>query len=308
LEADALISVIVPCYNQGAFLPDALSSISDQTYTNWECIIVNDGSSDHTEQVAAEWTNKDSRFRYLKKDNGGLSSARNAGLNIARGAYIQFLDADDTIRSDKFERSVGIGKKTDIVVSNFQMFTTNWLNPSPPFCKLYAEGLTYENILKQWDLGFNIPIHCGLFSKEVLSGFLFNETLKAKEDWLMWIFVFGRSRQVAFVDEPMAFYRLHGNSMTMDTAHMNENIEKVYRHLHETLDEKGKAIIFDKVLSLYMAEANRYPLPKNTNIQDYIEVEKGRTSMGFLGNTLYRLLRKSGHLSIQKEQQKKGRG
>ena len=83
-----LVSIIVPCYNQAQYLPETLQSVLDQTYTNWECIIVNDGSPDATEAVAQEWCEKDHRFIYLKKENGGLSSARNAGLKIAKGDYI----------------------------------------------------------------------------------------------------------------------------------------------------------------------------------------------------------------------------
>ena len=87
-----LVTVIVPCYNQGEYLNDALLSILNQTYSKWECIIINDGSRDNTSEIANFWCKQDHRFKYLKKDNGGLSSARNAGLKISIGKYIQFLD------------------------------------------------------------------------------------------------------------------------------------------------------------------------------------------------------------------------
>lgn len=76
----ALISIIVPCYKQAHYLGEALQSVLEQTYENWECIIINDGSPDNTEIVAKKWIEKDVRFRYLYKENGGLSSARNAGI------------------------------------------------------------------------------------------------------------------------------------------------------------------------------------------------------------------------------------
>ena len=94
-----LISVIVPCYNQAQYLDECLQSVLNQIYTDWECIIVNDGSPDHTEEVAKKWLEKDSRFRYIYKETGGLSSARNAGIKIAKGEWIQFLDCDDFISS-----------------------------------------------------------------------------------------------------------------------------------------------------------------------------------------------------------------
>ena len=101
-----LISVIVPCYNQANFLDETLNSILNQSYTNWECIIVNDGSPDDTENVAQKWTNKDHRFQHISKENGGLSSARNSGLEVAKGDFIQFLDSDDLLSSDKFQQSI----------------------------------------------------------------------------------------------------------------------------------------------------------------------------------------------------------
>lgn len=92
-----LISVIVPCYNQAAFLPDALQSLLDQKYSNWECIIVNDGSPDNTEEVALQWVTKDSRIKYFKKENSGVCDTRNFGVKQAEGEFIVPLDGDDKL-------------------------------------------------------------------------------------------------------------------------------------------------------------------------------------------------------------------
>ena len=72
-DPNALVSIIIPCYNQAEYLPDALESVFNQTYQNWECIIVNDGSTDTTELVSKEWCEKNKRFKYFQKQNGGLS-------------------------------------------------------------------------------------------------------------------------------------------------------------------------------------------------------------------------------------------
>lgn len=97
------VSVIVPCFNQGNFLAETLSSVEAQTLQSWECIIVNDGSTDNTEAVATEWAGRDNRFKYYSKPNGGLSSARNFGLERATGEFIQFLDSDDLIENRKLD-------------------------------------------------------------------------------------------------------------------------------------------------------------------------------------------------------------
>ena len=120
-----IVSVIIPCFNQAQYLTEALNSVLNQTFQNWECIIVNDGSPDNTEEVALGWCNKDKRFKYLKKENGGLSSARNAGLKIAQGEYIQFLDSDDLLQKEKIESQVsflGYNLNVDIVYSSSLYF------------------------------------------------------------------------------------------------------------------------------------------------------------------------------------------
>ena len=106
-----LVSIIVPCYNQAHFLGHALQSVLNQTYETWECIIVNDGSPDDTKVEASKWCDKDNRFRYLDKSNGGLSSARNAGIAICKGEYILPLDADDMIYPGYLKTGVNIIKK-----------------------------------------------------------------------------------------------------------------------------------------------------------------------------------------------------
>ena len=94
---NVLVSIIVPCYNQAHFLNESLDSVINQSYPNWECIIVNDGSPDNTEEIAKKWCKNDKRFQYLEKENGGLSSARNAGIKISKGEFILPLDADDIL-------------------------------------------------------------------------------------------------------------------------------------------------------------------------------------------------------------------
>ena len=90
MENNSLISVIVPSYNQVQFLTETLESVLYQTYPHWECIIVNDGSTDNTEEVALMYCDKDKRIKYYYKTNGGLSSARNEGLRHIKGDNIQF--------------------------------------------------------------------------------------------------------------------------------------------------------------------------------------------------------------------------
>ena len=97
----AKISIIIPCYNQGMFLDATIASIVNQDNTNWECILVDDGSTDNTNLIIKEWVTKDNRIKSFFKENGGLSSARNHGLKHVKGSFVQFLDSDDVLHQSK---------------------------------------------------------------------------------------------------------------------------------------------------------------------------------------------------------------
>lgn len=102
------ISVIICTHNPRLdYLRRVLDALKSQTFQGWECIIVNDGSPDNTAFVAREWTKKDSRFRYIEKLNGGLSSARNAGIKSAVGEFVHFLDADDFMLPEAYAAFLG---------------------------------------------------------------------------------------------------------------------------------------------------------------------------------------------------------
>ncbi len=245
-----LISVIVPCYNQANFLDETLYSILNQSYSYWECIIVNDGSPDDTENIAKKWTNKDSRFKYISKENGGLSSARNKGLEIAKGDFIQFLDSDDLLQSDKFQKSIDAIERdaADVVITNFIRFKKNLNQLKKAFCKLEEQSFSFESILLQWDRKFSIPIHCGLFRRTTIGNIVFNEQLKAKEDWMFWIQTFKRNPKVSFINENMAQYRMHNKGMTKNNSLMEENQRNAYLLIYDSLDDHYKEKFFERLI------------------------------------------------------------
>jgi glycosyltransferase involved in cell wall biosynthesis len=98
MQASPLVSVIVPTYNRGYILPQAINSIVKQTYTNWELLIIDDGSTDNTKEVVAK--NRDSRIHYFIKENGGPCAARNYGLGRSQGIWVTYLDSDDILLKD----------------------------------------------------------------------------------------------------------------------------------------------------------------------------------------------------------------
>ncbi len=244
------ISVIIPCYNQAQYLHNALASVIAQTFTDWECIIINDGSTDSTEPIALKFTGEDERIRYIKKENGGLSSARNRGLDEATGEYIQFLDSDDVIAPGKLAASLNYGNNADIIISDFKMFNDEEPDIRLPF-KLSASYFTFESILMGWDVKFVFPPHSGLFKSYLFNDLRFNETLTAREDWLMWLHILRKDVQTFFIDEPLALYRSSPGSMSQNKLLMDQNLIAVYRIIYPWLSETHKNIFFKKVIDSF---------------------------------------------------------
>ncbi len=208
-DQQPLVSVVIPCYNQARYLPEAVESVVNQTYRNWECIIVNDGSPDSTSEVARELSTKhpDKKLILLEKENGGLADARNFGINTAHGAYILPLDADDkltekaievllkTCRNHKypcvaFGSYKTFGEKEELIVS---------LDHYSPKKHRYANMLAY----------------CSLYAKTVwTSANGYSADMKeGYEDWDFWLNC--QNHGVAFhgTREVVLLYRVRKSSM-----------------------------------------------------------------------------------------------
>jgi glycosyltransferase involved in cell wall biosynthesis len=222
------VSIIVPCYKQAHYLSEALQSVLELTYSNWECIIVNDGSPDDTQRIAKQWQEKDSRFQYLYKENGGLSSARNAGIKICKGEYILVLDADDILHPDYLTKLVPVLEEDDTkgVVSCYSKFF--FKNKKNIINELKPSGTHY------WDLMFeNKLIATSLFRKKCwdeVGGY--DETMKKGfEDWEFWLNITKRGWEFQFVEEFLFYYRKAKKSMLVDTInhHAEANMEYIFR-------------------------------------------------------------------------------
>lgn len=217
---NTLVSVIVPCYNQEKYISEALNSIMQQTYDNWECLVINDGSTDNSEKIIDQFVTNDARFISITKKNGGVSSARNFGLENAKGKYIQFLDADDFLDKNKLLLSLNtlISRENEnekIVISNFSMVSHDGKQTSPPFCILNEKSLNFDGFLLQWNVTFSIQVQCGFFEASLFKDVRFPEMLSAQEDWVVWVHLFKLHNKCIFIDEPLAYYRKNPDSRMM---------------------------------------------------------------------------------------------
>jgi glycosyltransferase involved in cell wall biosynthesis len=223
-----LVSIIVPCYKQAHYLSEALQSVLEQTYTNWECIIVNDGSPDNTELLAKQLIEKDARFKYLYKENGGLSSARNAGVKNAKGEFILPLDADDILHPDYLKKVLPIlnENKNLAVVSCYSSFFIDKI--TNVVYQLRPVGTTYHALMFQ-----NTLVATSLYRKkswEEVGGY--DETMKKGfEDWEFWLALTKGGLEYRIVEEFLFYYRKAKKSMLVDTRnkYAEENMEYIFK-------------------------------------------------------------------------------
>lgn len=248
----SLISIIIPCYNQSEFLDETLQSVLNQTYKNWECIIVNDGSSDNTEVIAKRWTEKDNRFIYLSKKNGGVSSSRNLGLENAKGDFIQFLDADDLLTENKFQVSIDAVYQYDVAVvcTDYLMFEESIHNSQPAFSQLGNFEFNFYNLARYWNNGFTIPIHCWFFKAGLLENIRFPVDLTAQEDWVMWLKIFQKSPKTFYIAQQLAFYRSNPNGRTKTGGFFDETLQAI-DILRPFLNEVEFKIFYEAVIARY---------------------------------------------------------
>lgn len=208
------ISVIIPCYNQANFLPEALTSLIKQSYTNWEAVVIDDGSRDNVADVVRKTF--DERIIYVRQQNKGLPAARNKGLSIISGDLIKFLDADDMLHPLTFEGQVEGLKKcnADISVSGYFAFK----HPDISKGTTSSTELTMENPLHdfiyRWEHGLCIPIHCFMYKKWVVDSVGgFDASLLGREDWDFHV----RTAMLLpkYIHDPSKFalYRVHNKSM-----------------------------------------------------------------------------------------------
>lgn len=236
-----LVSIIVPCYKQAEYLSETLDSVLDQTYQNWECVIVNDGSPDNTEEVAKLYLEKDQRFKYVCQNNQGLSSARNTGIANSEGTYILPLDADDLIGSSYLEKAI----------KHFDDFPETKL----VYCK--AETFGKENVY--WDLPpydyekiiWDNCIFCSAVYRrsdyDKTTGYNLN-MVHGYEDWDFWLSLLKKDDKVYRIDEVLFYYRVKEVSMVTELAnHLQENLVQLYNNHPEIYDPyKEKLVIFYK--------------------------------------------------------------
>jgi glycosyltransferase involved in cell wall biosynthesis len=236
------VSIIVPCYNQAHYLDESLQSVLEQSYDNWECIIVNDGSPDDTEIVSKSWLDKDSRFKYVYQENGGLSSARNFGILQAKGEFILPLDADDKISTNYVLLAVQSFQEDDSLkvvyckAEKFGVETGNWC----------LEPFSLFNLSRK-----NMIFCTALYRKidwELVEGYDTNMKYGC-EDWEFWIALLKNGGNVRQLDEVGFYYRIKSVSMIKEVKN------KQYDYLFSYISVKHAEFFVNNFGSFFALEA-----------------------------------------------------
>lgn len=217
MKTGELISVIVPIYKVEKYLDKCIQSIVDQTYQNLEIILVDDGSPDQCPFMCDEWAKKDSRIKVIHQKNGGLSSARNTGMGVAKGSYIAFVDSDDYIALDMYERLYSAIKSeaADLAICSCDMVTENDLSivGDSPFKNEVFSGKTgLEKLIQQGGWYYVIAVN-KLYLRNIIEEIRF-PIGKIHEDEFFVHNVFWRCTKIVSIEEALYKYVQREGSIT----------------------------------------------------------------------------------------------
>ncbi len=214
------VSVIIPAYNAMAYLPETLESVRKQTFTDFEVLIINDGSSDNIVEWVSQIT--DSRVKLISQENKGLAETRNIGIAQAQGEYLAFLDADDLWEPTKLEKQIPY-LENDLevgLVDTWVALTDEHGKPTGTVIKTNAEGRVWKQIIER------PTVVCGSSPLVRRCCFetvgVFDTNLSGSADWDQWIRVASRY-SFALVREPLTYYRQHYSSMSKNCKKMLED-------------------------------------------------------------------------------------
>lgn len=268
------ISIIMATYNRAHYILETLDSIKNQTYSNFECIIIDDGGTDNTHQVIAPILTTDPRFSFFKRTDNytkGLPGSRNYGLDLAQGDYIIFFDDDDIVHPQLLEISLQTIKSYDFV--HFQK--KSFIDQKPSFVDqsiTNSKVISTQNIFEIITNQIAIASCTVLWSKKVFKTNRFIETLMYAEEWELYTRIFSQNIQGLVIDNFLYFNRKHENS----------NTSEFYRDNPVRRDSYAKAI-------LYVAKNLKHYKLLNNTISDHLINKSLRFSEFNLTNDLIKV-------------------
>lgn len=270
-----LISVIIPVYNSEAYIRECIQSVIDQTYSNLEILVIDDGSVDHSREICNDISKIDERIRVFPKEHQGVSAARNIGLRSAKGKYLFFLDADDVIHYKLLETLHGLIEKTHskIAMSQYYFGKEGDFKKQiiPEINSNSIEMYTYLDNQKALDCFIHgvykeFPALCGkLISSNAVQNIVFDESLQNGEDTKFIYQILWRRADVVLFYQKGYYYRQHENSVSkVCTIEAYQSMYICERYICDHEKEAGRVenavirevVIISRIIGWYVK--NRY--------------------------------------------------
>jgi teichuronic acid biosynthesis glycosyltransferase TuaG len=264
------IAVIMPAYNAATYIDESIISVINQTYENWELLIVDDGSTDDTKKIVSKYL-YDKRIKYIYQKNVGQASARNNGINKTDADYIAFLDSDDTWEREKLAKQLQYFEynNIDLVYGASYIINSNGdrqISQMKPEVGVYSGQFLVNKLI----LGtFFIPILTVMVKKNVLlNAGLFNESksIKNAEDFDLWLRIASKGYNMMCISEILSNYRIHENQSTsIDTASTFQVIESLL--LFKNINYNFKRNITISILNKLIVYFIKYGIPKKSKFE-----------------------------------------
>ena len=261
------ISVIMSVYNGEAYLKEAIESVINQTFTNWELIVINDCSTDSTAEILADFSALDERIKvHTNEVNLKLPSSLNKAISLSNGKYIARMDADDICISDRFEKQYKfMEENSDVALSSCKFLTVK----NGVYATGGAGGRCDSEALKALLLVVNPILHPGVFARaEVMKKYNYDTTLTCTEDLELWTRLVKENQKIQILPECLLIYRLHDKQITSTTLErQHTEVLKIqqtyYKALLQEMDEEMQKFYISGV---YFRE--------NTDIHKFLEYAK----------------------------------
>lgn len=268
---NALVSIIVPIYNAEKYLCDCLDSLVLQSYKNIEIILVNDGSTDNSFKICTKFETQDLRVKIVNKENGGVASARNLGLTIAKGEYILFVDSDDFVDKNYVSKMCeeALKNSSDLVFCQYASYIdgkiVNVKESLPHILTVDIKNDEFKNFV----CGF-LPVKRSystiafrvLYKKEVINRIYFDLNLRIGEDWVFLLKAIFNSKKITSIGYHLYYYRKNQQSVTHSyRKNYLENQLKLYNEIGGIFacfdsDEVQSALTVNNALLCYSAFLN----------------------------------------------------
>lgn len=260
-----MLTVIIPVYNSEKYVENCLASILQQTYIDFEIIIVDDGSTDNSLEICQAYAEKDKRIKVFTKENGGQSSARNVGLKMATGRFISFIDSDDEISNEVFANAIkAFASDEDIDIVQFPVFMNYGLSTQYLNQKKEQKITGRKNLFQEWIEKNNISwIVCNkIFKIEIFDQLRFEKMYY--EDNYMVAEVLGKINVLKIIEQGIYYYH-HRENSTTTSAHSFEKERdtqkvnfKIYKSLKEHNVQPSMTIIQERIINVGLSLYRNY--------------------------------------------------